>query len=188
MLAADKLGYGDVLDNVKAAFPSVTVDVPQSGGSAASDGADVSGSGSVSSAASGRPTVVSSPGSASGVGPQRSAVDASTDEGQGVGVDSPPVAGTANQGAAVTPASPMPGVAPVSQPSGQSASLSGGVASPSNRVNPQGQQGAPEEAVPAGDGEDIEAGSGTPAAERAPIDVAAARPQQAPAPAPAPAP
>jgi hypothetical protein len=190
MMAVDKLGYGDVLNEAEKIIKSrssVTIDVPESGGSAASDVAPVSGSVSASSAISGTPPVASSPGSASGLGPQRTPLNASTGEGQRFGVASPQVAATPEQGAPWTPGSPMPSVAQVAQPSGQAANLSGSFASPSNRINPQGQQAAPEEALRAGDSDDTGAGSGTQGAERAPIDAAAARPQQAPAPTPAPA-
>jgi hypothetical protein len=177
-------------DGVIAAAQKVIHDyasarVTQPGGSVASD-TPVSGGVSVSSAVSGTPTVASSPGSASGVGPQRAPLNATPGEGQGVGVDSPWVAATPDEGAPVAPAGPMPGVAQVSQPSGQAANRSGGVASPSTRVDRQGQQGAPEEAVRAGEGEDSGAGLATPGVERAPIDVAAAGPDQAPAPTPTP--
>jgi hypothetical protein len=179
--AVDGLAYGDVIAAAQAVVdPSVTVSVPLSTGSVASDFAPVSGSVPVSSAISGAPSVASSPGSASGWG--RTPLHASTGDGQRVGVDSPPqVVATPDPAAPVTPGAPM--MAQVRQPSGQAANRSGSYASPGNRINRQAGQATPEDAVRAGDSEDAGAGSGTWGAERAPIDGAA---EQAPASTPAP--
>jgi hypothetical protein len=183
-IAVGKLGYANVMN------------APKSGGSAASDGAQVFGSVSASSAISGTtPTVASSPGSATGLGPRRTPLDASTGNGKRFGVDSPQVAAAPDQGAPLTPASGAPSLTQLRQrvvqlrrPSWQAANLSASVASPSDRINPQGRQGAPEEAVRAGGSEDTGAGPTAAGAQRAPIDIAAAGPEQAPAPKPAPAP
>jgi len=180
--AMDGLGYGDVLAEASAligAPPSVTVSVPQSGGSVAPDFAQLSGGASGSSAISGAPPVASPPGAAS-------PLDDAPGEGQRLGIDSPQAVVTPDRAAPFAPAPPMPGVAQMSQPSGQAANRSGGVASPGNRINPQAGQLAPEGAVDGG-GQD----TGTAAALSEPgVKVPAAyaalgRSEQAPVPTPA---
>jgi len=172
--AVDALGYGDVIAALKPvidAYASASAPVTQPSQSVASPGADVSGGVSASSA---------SPGS--DVAPQRSPLNAATGEDQPAGADAPQTGPTADQEAPSTPtvsSSPgsTSGVAQVGQPSRQAANLSGGSASAGNRTNPQSQQVAAEDAAPATDSEDAEAGSGTQGAERAPIDAAAAVPE-----------
>ncbi|OBA72855.1 hypothetical protein A5641_07290 [Mycobacterium sp. 1554424.7] len=186
--AVDGLAYDDVIAASQAvidAYAPAAFPVPQSSQSAASDGEQVWGSVSESSGGSGTPSAASTPDTARGSGP--TPLDAPSAEHQRLGRDSSPGVVTADQAELVTPSSPMPTLAQVSQPSGQAAHPSGNLTAPGSRHNPQDQQGAPEDAVRAGDSDDIAAGSATAGAERAPIDISAAGPQQAPASTSAPA-
>jgi hypothetical protein len=191
--AVNALDYGGVLAKVQELIPqsSSGVAAPRSSGSGSVAPEFPQLSGAFVSSGSGTPSVASSAGVAGGVGPQRPLRDGSPGEERRVGVDAAQVAESADRGAPVAPAPSMPSVAQVGQPLGQVANLSGGSvspgsASPSNRVNAQGQRGAGEEVVRAGEGEDIAAGSGAQGAERAPIDVAAAEAERAPTTRPAP--
>ncbi len=150
----DRLGYGDVLAAAQAVVdPSVTVGLPQSGGSVAPDFAPVSGSVSGSLAISGTPSVASPPGSATGVEPPLPWLNAPTGGGQRTEDDSAQVAAPPERRASMMPASPMPSVAQVIHPSGQAANRSGSFASPGSRINPHAWRAALEEAV-AGESED----------------------------------
>jgi hypothetical protein len=188
--AAEGLGYRDVITAAKKVIDTrktAKVPAPQSRASVASGHAPVFPTMAGPSAMSDTPSVASSAGSASGLAPQPAPRHDSTGAGERSEADAPQVVPTPDQAAPSAPVAPMPSVAQVRQPAGQTANLTGGVGSRSSRVNPQGQQAEAEETVRAGDSEDLEdlgAVAGTQGAERAPVDVAAGRAEQAPTPAP----